>query len=552
MPADPAVKSESPGGVAPCIRYYFIQRNRLDHDSKRLTRLKAVKEDLAAHAKTKISGSRPEQTRRLAAFGDAYRGQIGKREELSKESLAIEHRIDQRVEFEVWSGLKVPIALRLAPFAWFSILAALLVQLVRQRAKFWILANKALERRAADATTEIEAQLYDMPFWLAPAPVAERAGGDLDDVSRLLGWDGSRAMQTLWLRIMAAAVALAALRIAWIGTRLDTFLVASAHGALERNLAVGILALTQLLCGLDLGALAWLCRPGLGRRAAPAAAVDSGRRGLIAASLAGAAGILVIGQTMVWSGRRWGAYFPRYRTHVRRFVKVHTGLAPGFYRHAKSKRIHYLSRIRRILLVSGGFGVRRLTPAPLAQLTLLPAATGTGAPAASARGLAMSPADCEAAALDLWFDGRSGEAVAVLSAGARRFLATPLLMRAGLRTLDLAAGIAIRESLPAALTELVALATDTAAGLDGTGEVQAASPSRDLNLAVIAAAPADPQSRKALIAAKALRERVSQWTGPTGERWRATRWSPRYPLRWDGRPHRRDHALQRPPKSVSL
>ena len=464
-----STKPDNIVGFAPCIQLYFI-RQHVKAQAER-SYAKALKAGPTPAGHETESG---RERNRLRSLSPHLLAKAEVRDKATEQAKALERRIaTQSIDVEVSKGVTLPVPLQLAPLTWFALLLGLLARLAYQRKKFWELIIKAVRRRPSKDVADQIAELHDMPFWLAPTPLPPKPTSAqtevVVDLAETLGWDGSRRMQMRALRIIAVLIGVAAIRMIWIATRMDSTLAYVSGHLLTRSLAWGALELTLVCGGVSLASLVWLCTH-IPQWDATNDVLSPPRRPLIVGSLVGGVAMVLAGSGVAWAESRYWVYFPRFRRR-HRFADLSASKLPaGFYRHSRRGELRYLSLAKRIHPASQTLAAKRLTPVPLDVVNTLPKPAPAPAGKTVAPPKVVCPADRETAALDFWMNGDSAGAVETLFVGAQGYFATPTLRRAAIRCLDLAAGIAIRDGLAGPLDGVAAWAQATVDGLKASAE----------------------------------------------------------------------------------
>jgi hypothetical protein len=468
---------------------------------------------------------KPSRIIRQNALAEERLREIQKELERSKKEIApkqkrLIEKFSETVSFNVGGGLKLPFSLDVAPIVWLTISLGLFVFAGMKRSQFWRLAVSALVRRGDDRSEQLG--LVAPPIWIAPVPRGrDKAGVTRWQLARLVDWGKSYRLQHKLLATVALALGAIALWVAWIGlSTLDLFQrmesLSRRYGAVvaaPQPFDMRPLVMALLVCNL----VALLCFliPGRATSALAVPVYGVGDRRLVLRALTGGAVLCISSVTAspfvlekLWShlrekaGMRWNHFRPRRRLFAQ-LGKV--GLKPGWYRNIRTGVVHYLPVTGRVRWVKT-IVLANIVPHEMVEMFQegQPSGRRSRPPRVSHRKLEFD----EDRAIALVSVQRYQDAFGVLYNDIVRALqgswfAQPVPI---LRRIDLAAGLAIRYDLQIHLDELVSVVNRAAAAL-----------------------PEDHMLRPALAG------RVSQWTSPSGEKWRNNRWRCQpHPLRWNG------------------
>lgn len=509
-----------PPGMALCLRLFFAAKAEMEAARMRAARVNCRLRDARklaivpagdpCDAALEVFDEAPQ-----FANGKEAREYIARAEPVLDQQRALEgsasdlaarlhKRLAETVDFSVTSSFKAPVPLQYAPMGWLVFAEFMLLVLMFKRARFWSLIASALEIRKTRRWSKTGAEMVEMPFWLAPAPLVELIGESRDqDPAQLIGWQRHGRERVVIMWALAAFAMLLTLRMAWIGSQMSSFEMLASASASRAGGQIA-LAATLALTGAILATLLLIVRPPGGSGWAGPALPE--RRSFLLAASASMVVAVTLGQGLV---EKVLGLTPRLGPRVRlpRSPRVlhlpGSNLEPGFYAHRRTGAVHYLTADRQFRSMTPEMDTRSLIHVSLADvLTGAPLPRAGGREGVKTRLASLTPEDAERAALDLWSANRAGEAGRFLRAMiAARWAAFPSAARV-LSLADLAAGIAIREQ-------------------------------SDNDLLLLA------QWVRGLGVEQSFAFRLSRWLDPAHAAWRGKRWSHRHPLRWGGRAWRK-------------
>jgi hypothetical protein len=251
--------------------------------------------------------------------------------------------IAKLVNFDIGLGFKFNVGFSYAAAIWLTILLLVLSRIWFQRSKFWSVVVAGLQVLGPTSRQGIERHLIDMPFWLAPTPTPTKDRIPSKALQKVVGWEGrSHLLLGLAAWVVVAAIAL---RVGWIGLVVSG--LATKHEIQGSWVGyVVAFALASVIGLLVLLALPWST---WSRSDLPTYQPPERRKFLIGAVTIGGLALIQSATSSVF-GLGWNRLLAHEKNNAFRLKKrrspmsVVSGkpLAPGWYRHAKSKAVHVI------------------------------------------------------------------------------------------------------------------------------------------------------------------------------------------------------------------
>jgi hypothetical protein len=168
--------------------------NKLSQLDVRQSNLKAALRSNVANLRSTLKKLQTKETGISSVRARRIEGRIEQlakdEQEVAKTLQTVTNTLDEKINFELGQGMKLPFSFGLASLVWLLLLVSLLVRVGLQRDKFWsIIAEAVTQSRNLDAPLT-GTQVYEMPIWLAPVPRCKEptAIASRVEMANALGW----------------------------------------------------------------------------------------------------------------------------------------------------------------------------------------------------------------------------------------------------------------------------------------------------------------------------------------------------------------------------